>query len=463
MTLHLTIVAILACTLSAIPAKETSRRPNFILILSDDQSWRGSSVLMDPSVPESKSDYYRTPNLERLFDQGVRFTQGYAPGPICCPTRRSIQIGQSTARHMYQKDQPGWTDYYKQQPSIPQALKEIDANYRAAHFGKWDMRFDQITPKSMGYDASDGYTTNTEGGPKNSKEPSASKDPKLIGHVTQRAEDFMRQCRDDDKPFYLQVSHYAVHLKVFYKQETFDEVGGRPKGEVHRDPGFAAMTEDLDAGVGKLLRSVKELGLEENTYIIFMSDNGGRVAPSKVKAPNQNKPLRDGKHSMYEGGIRVPFTISGPGIKSGAVSHVPVSGIDLLPTMTDLAGRQLVHENLDGGSLKPLLMGNSREVKRSKDFMVFHKAVTREPHSAIRKGNYKLVKAWGEDKVELFDLSVDLEESRDLSKKMPEKADELHRQLVSYLDEVNATTQFMGSKAKIYSLWDGARDKDGEH
>ncbi|MGJ8639706.1 MAG: sulfatase [Opitutaceae bacterium] len=454
------ILAILAFTVSAIHAEETSRSPNFILILSDDQSWRGTSALMDPSVPESKSDYYQTPHLERLFDQGIRFTQGYAPGPICCPTRRSIQIGQSTARHMYQKDQPGWTEYYKQQPSIPQSLKAIDVNYRAAHFGKWDMRFDDISPKAMGYDESDGNTTNTEGGAKNSKEPSASEDPKLIGQVTQRAEDFMRQCRDDGKPFYLQVSHYAVHWKVFYKQETLDEVSERRKGKVHRDPGFAAMTEDLDTGIGQLLRTVEELGLVENTYIIFMSDNGGRVSVSKVKAPNQNAPLRDGKHSMYEGGIRVPFTISGPGIQAGAVSHVPVSGIDLLPTMTDLAGRKLEHENLDGGSLKPLLMGNSREVKRSEDFLIFHKAVTREPHSAIRKGNYKLVKAWDENKVELFDLSKDLEESRDLSKKMPEKTDELHTQLVDYLDQVNATTEFMGSKAKIYKLWDAPKGKD---
>jgi len=462
MRLPLSFVAIFTLTLSALHSGEIPERPNFILILSDDQSWRGSSVRMDPSNPESKSDYYQTPNLERLFDRGIRFTQGYAPGPICCPTRRSIQIGQNTARHMYQKDQPGWTDYYRQQPSIPQSLKAIDANYRAAHFGKWDMRFDHITPKAMGYDVSDGNTTNSEGGPKNSKDPSASEDPKLIGHVSKRAEDFMRQCRDDDKPFYLQVSHYAVHLKVFYRQETLDELSGRPKGEVHRDAGFAAMTEDLDTGIGKLLHTVEELGLKENTYIIFMSDNGGRVAPSKLKAPNQNTPLRDGKHSMYEGGIRVPFTISGPGIKAGAVSHVPVSGIDLLPTMTDLAGRTLEHENLDGGSLRPLLMGRSEEVQRSKDFLIFHKAVTREPHSAIRKGSYKLVKAWDEDRVELFDLSKDLGESRDLSSKMPEKTDELHRQLVSYLDEVNATTKFMGSKAKIYSLWDSNQDKDGK-
>ena len=294
MKLFLFVISIL-CSVSAVDAKETSESPNFILILSDDQSWKGTSVRMDPAIPQSKSDYYKTPNLERLFNQGVRFTQGYAPAPICCPTRRSLQIGQDAVRHMYQKDQPGWTDYYKQQPSIPQSLKAINPNYRAAHFGKWDMRFDNITPKTMGYDESDGNTTNTEGGAKNSKASPATEDPKLIGHVTQRAENFMRQCKDDDKPFYLQVSHYAVHLKVFYRQETLDEVDSRKRGKIHRDPAFAAMTEDMDAGIGKLLSTVKQLGLEDNTYIIFMSDNGGRTSISKVKAPGQNKPLRDGK------------------------------------------------------------------------------------------------------------------------------------------------------------------------
>jgi len=451
MTRVIAFLIVLLSISQLVMSKEKS--PNFIVILSDDQSWVGSSKLMDPAIPESKSDYYLTPNMDRLFDKGMRFTQGYAPGPICCPTRRSLQVGQNTARHMYQKDQPGWTEYYKEQPNIPRALKAIDPNYRTAHFGKWDMRFDLITPEELGYDASDGYTSNNEGGAKGSKKPSATDDPKLIDQVTRSAEDFMRQCRDEGKPFYVQVSHYAVHLKIFYKQETLDKVNKRPIGKIHRDPEFAAMTEDLDTGVGRLMKSINELGLQDNTYVIFMSDNGGRVSPSKIKAPNQNTPLRDGKHSLYEGGIRVPFTISGPGIEAGAVSHVPVSGVDLLPTITDLAGEELKYENLDGGSLKSLLMGESQTVNRKNDFFIFHKAVTREPISAIRQGDYKLVKTWDENKIELFDLSKDLGEENDLSKKMPEKTEELHNRLVTYLDDVNATTEKMGSKKQIYGLW----------
>ncbi|MFC1761289.1 sulfatase [Planctomycetota bacterium] len=430
-----------------------TERPNFVFILSDDQSWCGSSVQMDPSNPMSKSDYYQTPNMERLFECGIRFTQGYAPGPYCCPTRRSVQIGQNTARHMYQKDQPGWTEYYKTQMTIPKALKAIDPKYRTAHFGKWDMRFDGVRPQDLGYDVSDGYTDNGEGGAKNSKKPSATEDPKLIEHVTRRAEEFMRQCKDEGNPFYVQLSHYAVHLKIFYKQETLDKVNQRSIGAIHKDPGFAAMTEDLDDGIGQLMQTIKELGLDKNTYVIFMSDNGGRVSPSDIEAPNQNTPLRSGKGNMYEGGVRVPFTISGPGIKPGVVSHVPVSGVDLLPTITDFAGRQLHHNNLDGGSLKSLLHGESEQVQRNNDFLVFHQAVTRKPQSAIRKGNYKLVKTWEEDKIELFDLSKDLSEAQDLSGSLPEITESLHQELQTYLDEVNATTKKMGSKAEIYKLW----------
>ena len=160
-----------------------------------------------------------------------------------------------------------------------------------------------------------------------------------------------------------------------------------------------------------------------------------------------------GEGHVYEGGVRVPFTISGPGIQAGAVSQVPVCGVDLLPTITDFAGKQLKHANLDGGSLKSLLLGESEIVNRQNDFLVFHQAVTRHAESAIRSGDYKLVKMWAEDTIELFDLSKDLGELQDLSQKMPEKAEELRKKLEIYLDAVNATTEKMGTKAEIYKLW----------
>jgi len=309
----------------------------------------------------------------------------------------------------------------------------------------------------MGYDISDGPTNNGEGGGRGSGGPAAKEDPKLIGYLTERTCRFMAECSSEKKPFYVQLSHYAVHLAVYYKQATLDRVAKRQKGNLHNIAEFAAMTEDMDTGIGRVLDKIKDLGLEDSTYIIFMSDNGGRTNIPGFETDNLNLPLRNGKGNMYEGGIRVPFTVSGPGIQAGSISHVPVSGVDLLPTITDLAGQQLQHDNLDGGSLKSLLNGQSETVKRNNDFLIFHHAVIRKPQSAILQGDYKLVKTWKENKLELFDLSKDLGETQDLSNKLPEKTEELHKQMVAYLDKVNAATENMGSKAEIYKLWEKTR------
>ena len=450
---RLFLYSLFVAFLCGAPTHAAQKSPNFILILTDDQSWVGSSLLIDPENKRTCSDYYQTPNIERLASLGMRFTQGYAPGPYCCPTGRSIQIGQSPARHMYQKDQPGWTEYYKQQPTIPQSLKAINPNYRVAHFGKWDFRFDHLSPKAVGYDISDGPTTNSEGGGAGSGGPSAKEDPKLIDYLTERTCRFMAECSNEKKPFYVQLSHYAVHLAVYYKQATLDRVAKRQKGEFHNIAEFAAMTEDMDTGIGRVLDKIKDLGLDDSTYIIFMSDNGGRTNIPEFETDNLNLPLRSGKGNMYEGGIRVPFIVSGPGIKAGSISHVPVSGVDLLPTLTDFAGQQLQHDNLDGGSLSSLLHGQSETVKRNNDFLVFHQAVIRKAQSAILMGDYKLVKTWKDNKLELFDLSKDLGETQDLSNKLPEKTEELHKRMVTYLDKVNAATENMGTKKEIYKLW----------
>ena len=178
---------------SGIEAAEKAQSPNSVVILTDYQSWVGSSVLMDPEDPRTRSDYYRTPNIERLVNLGMRFTRGYAPAPLCCPTRRSLLIGQTPARHIYQMDQENWTNNYRQQLSLPRMLKQANPNYRIAHFGKWDSRFDEVSPADVGYDLSDGTTGNGTGGSKGSGGPAAKDDPKLVFGVTQRACDFMER------------------------------------------------------------------------------------------------------------------------------------------------------------------------------------------------------------------------------------------------------------------------------
>ena len=419
--------------------------PNFIVIMSDDQSWVGTSTAMIPGRPDTRSDYYQTPSIDRLVQQGMLFTNGYSPAPFCCPTRRSLQIGQTPARHIYLKDQENWTVIYRQQLNIPRLLKKADPRYQTAHFGKWDHRFDDVSPQDMGYDASDGVTGNGTGSGKGTGGPATKADPKLIFGITDRACAFMEKQVQQGNPFYLQVSHYAVHLDIFYRDQTLAQVEQRQVGEKHNMPQFAAMTEDLDTGIGILMKKVKSLGLLGNTYIFFLSDNGGRntLPKSPRRKVPRNAPLRDGKGSVYEGGVRVPFVVLGPDIKAGSVSHVPVTGLDIMPTLAALAGyRQPMPSNVDGGSIVNVLHQEGKgTVKRQNPFFIFHQAVSRDAETSLRLGNYKLVKTWRKKRLELFDLARDLGERNDLSREMPEKTTELHRLMTGFLEEVGAETR----------------------
>ncbi|MEN9635520.1 MAG: hypothetical protein RL077_3924 [Verrucomicrobiota bacterium] len=425
-------------------------RPNFIVILSDDQSWVGTSQRMIPSDSETASDYFRTPSIERMAAQGMVFSSGYSPAPFCCPTRRSLQVSQTPARHEYQQDREGWPAVYRQQLNIPRLLKQTDPLYRTAHFGKWDHRYDKVTPADQGYDVSDGPTGNGDGNGlgagagKKSGKTSQLKDPKLISSLTDRAGAFLEEQVQAGRPFYLQVSHYAVHLDVQHSAAAMERVRRLPPGKKHNLATFAAMTDDLDAGIGRLMEKVRQLGLLENTYVFFLSDNGGRVGlpGSKDLGVGLNHPLRGGKATMYEGGIRVPFIVLGPGVKAGSVSAVPVTGLDILPTMADLAGYQTaLPASMDGGSIKALLRNAGvGEVSRQRPYLIFHQAFDRTAQSALRWGSFKLVKTWKTGRLELFDLSKDLSEAHDLSTQMPEKTKELDQTLTAFLSQVKATT-----------------------
>ncbi len=440
MRLTLLRVLLVGVATAALAAQD---RPNFVVILSDDQSWVGSSVRMVPDDAGSKSDYFLTPELERLARSGMTFSAGYAPAPFCCPTRRSLQVGQTPARHLYQRDRKAWPDRYRRQLNIPKVLKQADSRYTTAHFGKWDHRFDRPTPEEMGYDASDGDTGNGTGGAKGTGGPAAAADPKLIDHLTRRACDFLADQARSGNPFYLQISHYAVHLDIYYRQATLDLVRAWPAGRKHYMPEFAAMTADMDASIEVVLDRIGTLGLSDNTYVIFLSDNGGRATiPGAGKPPMpRNSPLRGAKGSMYEGGIRVPFFAAGPGIEPGSVSQTPVTGLDILPTVADLAGyRSDLPAEVDGGSLRSVFAGGDA-VKRDREFLIFHQAVARKAQTAVRLGNWKLVKTWANDLIELFNLQDDVGESVNLATRLPMRADQLHRMMVDFLAEVGAETR----------------------
>jgi arylsulfatase A-like enzyme len=441
---------IVAVTLSVVSLAADS--PNFVVILTDDQSWVGTSVQIDPDDSRTVSDYYRTPNIRRLAEQGMRFTAGYSPAPYCCPTRRSLLIGQTPARHIYHKDRENWTATYRKQLTIPQVLKQADERYHTAHFGKWDMRNDRVTPEEMGYDVSDGYTDNGTGGGRGSGGPAAKDDPKLIFGITDRTCTFIEESKKAGRPFYVQVSHYAVHLAIYYRQKTLDDAKRWKKGDKHTMPEFAAMTGDLDTSVGILLDKIKALGLDDTTYVFFMSDNGGRKdMPGQTGATlARNFPLREGKGSMYEGGIRVPFFVRGPKIAVNSVSDVRVTGLDILPTVAEMAGFDgAMPEQVDGGSMASVLFNKGQgEVQRRNPFLIFHHAVDRSPQTALIERHFKLIKSGKEGELELFNLLRDPEEKRNLIDKMPGKSERMHDVMTTFLADVGAETQRTEKKEK---------------
>jgi len=424
--------------------------PNFIIVLADDYGWTSLSSSMDKNKPTAKSDYYKTPNLDKLVSGGMRFSSGYAAAPVCSPTRYSIQFGKTPAR-LLRTRVSGKNLADHNQTAIPQVLKAINPAYRAAHIGKWHISAD---PSRYGYDVHDGQTANKEGGFVNKHKPQwngySEKDPKRVDSLTERAISFMRDSVAKDQPFFLQLSHYAVHSNIVYSESSYTALNGQPKGKFHQDQGYAAMVQDMDLSIGDLLAAYESLGLADNTYLIFTSDNGGMpVLPMQVNLGTPykaglNSPLLRGKWDLMEGGIRVPFAIMGPGILPNSQSDTPIVTYDLLPTVADLAGSTKgLPDDLDGGSFKPLLSNHEAQVKRSFDALVFHfphynRVGMNEPHSALRDGDYKYIHFPASKRSLLFNIKNDISESDDLSLVQPLLAARLEQKLMTYLDSVNA-------------------------
>lgn len=444
--------------LSCTKAQEESlvNTPNIIFILTDDMGWSCTSVGMDDRNPDSKSDFYETPNIDRLAEGGMRFTRGYAPASICSPTRRSIIFGMTPTRLGDESFPLNYNpELQPQQLTIPRMLKSANPRYKTAHYGKWDLRAG-IFPEDLGYDESDGDTGNRHGnvmsGPEEKwSEVYINNDPKRVVSITDRALNFMARQAKQGNPFYLQVSHYAPHVDIQTRQQSFEKYKNKPKGRKHHNSGWAGMLEDMDQSVGDILDKIKELGIEDNTYIIFMSDNGAAEFippvparqkmwhPDKFDTPMRNYPLRGGKWNLYEGGIRVPFIVKGPDIAAGIMSDVPVVGWDILPTLADMVSfKALLPKELDGGSFFDILTENGRgEVIRNQDFMVFHRYHASYPHTAIIQGDYKAIQIWKTGITELYALNGDLGEIHDISAAHPEILEGMLRKMKTHLSEVN--------------------------
>jgi arylsulfatase A len=432
--------------------------PNFILILTDDHGWTSTSTLMDKHNPLSGSDYHETPNIDRLGISGMRFSQGYATAALCTPTRRSILFGQTQFR---QGPDDGFEDrfdpYAKGYLTIPNMLKDANPRYQTAHFGKWHIQSGRYSPEDFGYDQSDGRTSNGDGSIWEYKEDKwkntfITGDPKRTSRITDRGTNFIKRNVEAGNPFYLQLSYYATHVDIQTKQETYDRFSNKPRGRVHDHPGYAGMLADLDTGIGQILDQVEQSKISDKTYILLMADNGGVefIPPSRNKLAlpelngrkQRNDPLRGGKWVLYEGGIRVPFFIKGPGIPANSQSDIPVVAYDILPTLASLAGySKTMPEYVDGGSFAAVLNDGQGHVKRPADAIIHHRYAS-YLHSAIRVGDYKLMKFWNDNVnrkagIELYNLSKDLGEINDLSETMPAKAIELETRLMDYIEQVD--------------------------
>ncbi len=450
-------------------AQNVAESPNFIFILADDQGWNGTSVRMIENNDLSKSDFYETPNIERIANNGIVFSNAYASAPVCAPSRYSIQFGQTPARlKMIRVGMNTEHINHQEKISIPRELKKINSNYKTAHFGKWGM---DSTPEAVGYDVSDGATKNVDGvfnynSNKLQWSNNEADDPKKIFSITQRAINFIEENNKKSKPFFLQISHYAIHSDILARGTSYKKFNSKKTGKIHDNLGLAAMTFDLDESIGLILDKLEELNLE-NTYLIYSSDNGSVpiITPRKYYNESYNYPLSRGKWDATEGGIRVPFIVMGPGIKKTRYSETPVSFSDLLPTIIDIAGnKRLKNNELDGGSFKDILNQQNKTVKRKTEGIVFHvpyenKIALERAHSAIIIDSLKLIKYHDNNEINLFDVKNDLSESIDLSKVFineklikTKTAIRFEKLLDEYLSEVKAPKWQPGITWKENSL-----------
>jgi arylsulfatase A len=417
-------------------------RPNIVLIVGEAQGWASMSEPLDDRHPEgSKSDFIVTPNLDRIAKAGMRFSDFYAASPRCTPTRAALFSGKSPAAlHITfvnegKKDggvspgdkviaPPASTELPPGTTTMASLLKS--AGYATAHFGKWHVG--RISPSQYGFEENDG--PNNNGGPDEVESPN----PQQCYAIAKLGMDFITRQAQARKPFFLQLSQYPGRGAVTALPETMEAVRQRLGTRLDfQRIAMAAGDEEIDKTIGLVLVKLKELGVMGNTYIIYTADHGaqGRKA---------NGMLTMGKGTIWEGGLRVPLLVAGPGIKAGTFSHVRASTVDLLPTLAALAGVAVdsLPKGLEGGSLVGVLRsGDSAPVKRAREELVIHFPHYDNdelgPASAILLGNYKLIHVYETSEHRLFDLGADVGEQRNLASIKSDVAADLERRLSDYL------------------------------
>ena len=438
--------AFMALLATITAAADRDNRPNIVFMLADDQGWNGLSVAMHPEIAASRSEIFQTPNLEKLAASGMRFSNAYAPAPVCSPTRISLQTGKSPARLHWTKAAPPEPGHPLLEPQLVKQIADDEttvgellrqAGYATAHYGKWHIAGGG--PGRHGYDEHDGDTGNEQA------YQFTDPNPVDIFGMADRAETFMAKNAKVGKPFFIQLSWNALHASENALKATLAKYERLTGGSGDKRTTTAAITEDLDTGVGRVLDAIDRLGLAGTTYVISMSDNGSGGG-------GRRGGLSGGKGSVWEGGIRVPFIVRGPGVAANSWCHVPIVGYDLLPTFCELAKvpSSSLPKDVEGGSIAPLLAHGGRgEVRRPREELVFHfphYQTGNTPHSAIRVGDLKLLKFYEDDSVKLFDLAKDPGERDDLVPGRPADATRLRERLDRYLADVHAQLPTVNSR-----------------
>ncbi|HYG74393.1 MAG TPA: sulfatase [Planctomycetota bacterium] len=437
------LLAIVVTALLLAPV-QAGERQNVIFILIDDLGWSDLSC--------TGSDFYKTPNIDRLAAGGMKFTNAYSACTVCSPTRASFLTGKYPARlritdwipgHNRPKARlkvPEWTQALpNDEITVAEVLKA--SGYATGHIGKWHLGKDN-GPELHGFDFT---LAGTHMGQPPSffspyKLPTLSNGPDGE-YLTDREGD--EACRfieaHRDKPFFLYLPHHCVHTPIQAKKPLIEQYKAVSKpGARHSNATYAAMIHSLDESIGKILAKLEELKIAERTTIIFTSDNGGLMGVTS------NAPLRVGKGSAYEGGVRVPLIVKSPGITpAGSVCEQVVITPDFFPTAIELSGARVdakLAPVLDGTSLLPAMRDPKQGLNRDAVYWHYphYHPGGATPYSALRAGNWKLIEFFEDNHIELYDLGNDVSESKNLADTMPEKAAELRKQLHAWRERVQA-------------------------
>jgi len=436
-------------------------RPNIVLIMADDLGGR--------DLPSYGNKFNEAPNIDRLASEGILFSNAYA-APVCSPTRASIQAGQYPARvGIFDFISGHWRPYEEvtvpvhRVQHLPDDIVTIGdamqaAGYKTGYFGKWHLGNDaEHLPNARGYDQAHMYAGGGFYHPRFVPEYKEAQGKRLSEILTDMGVNFIKENRED--PFFLFISHYDVHVQLDADRDLIDKYLDKEKDPDYAcNAIYAAMIEHIDKNVGDLMNTIAEMGLADNTVFIFFSDNGGvdnrfdnipLVGGESVDVypeghplryiATTNAPLRAGKGTLYEGGIRVPLIVKWPGkIKPESNSEAIVSSVDFYPTFLELAkGKKPENQVLDGISMLPALTEDKFDPEREvfTHYPVFHHE---QPMSALRKGDWKIVENLVTGEFDLYNLVYDVNEMTDLKYSYPEKLEEMKTALEKWQEDTGA-------------------------